>query len=66
MIQPRALQPTPDLCCLPSPYRILQGVAGMAFNFSRIELSHRVVPRKAAASQDRTQPPRGLLTALRG
>jgi len=41
MNQARALQPTPDLCCLPSPHRIPQGVAGMAFNFSKIEISHR-------------------------
>ena len=41
MNQARALQPPPDLCCLPSPYRIPQGVAGMAFNFSKIEISHR-------------------------
>ena len=47
MIQPRALEPTPDLCCLPSPYRIPQGVAGMAFNFSKIEVSQRPALRKA-------------------
>jgi hypothetical protein len=35
------------LCCLPSPYRIPQGVAGMAFNFSKIELSHHPALRKA-------------------
>ena len=47
MIQARALEPTPDLCCLPSPHRIPQGVAGMAFNFSKIELSHYPTQRKA-------------------
>jgi len=47
MIQARALEPTPDLCCLPSPYRIPQGVAGMAFNFSKIEISHHTAQRKA-------------------
>jgi hypothetical protein len=47
MIQARALEPTPDLCCLPSPYRIPQGVAGMAFNFSKIELSHHPALRNA-------------------
>ena len=40
MIQARFLEPTPDLCCLPSPHRITQSVAGMAFNFSKIEMSH--------------------------
>ena len=47
MIQARALEPTPDLCCLPSPHRIPQGVAGMAFNFSKIEISHHPRQRKA-------------------
>jgi hypothetical protein len=47
MIQARALEPTPDLCCLPSPHRIPQGVAGMAFNFSKIEISHYPTQRKA-------------------
>jgi hypothetical protein len=46
MIQPHALVPTPDLCCLPSPHRIPQGVAGMAFNFSKIEISHQPRRRK--------------------
>jgi hypothetical protein len=55
MIQARALEPTPDLCCLPSPYRIPQGVAGMAFNFSKIEISHHSTPRKAP-SQAKAQP----------
>jgi len=47
MIQARALEPTPDLCCLPSPHRVLQSVAGMAFNFSKIELAHYHAQRKA-------------------
>ena len=47
MIQARALEPTPDLCCLPAPHRIPQGVAGMAFNFSKIEISHHLTQRKA-------------------
>jgi hypothetical protein len=47
MIQARALEPTPDLCCLPSPHKIPQGVAGMAFNFSKIEISHHPAQRKA-------------------
>jgi hypothetical protein len=55
MIQARALEPTPDLCCLPSPHRIPQGVAGMAFNFSKIEISHYPAPRKAPL-QAKAQP----------
>jgi hypothetical protein len=47
MIQARALALSPDLCCLPSPHRISQYVAGMAFNFSKIEISHHPAPRKA-------------------
>jgi hypothetical protein len=65
MIQPRALQAMPDHCCLPSPRRIPQGVAGMAFNFSKIEISHHSSPRKLAQQQVKTQP-RELLTALHG
>jgi len=37
-----------DLCSLPSPYRILQSVAGMAFNFSKIELSAPAAQHNAA------------------
>jgi hypothetical protein len=47
MMQARALEPSPDLCCLPTPHRISQYVAGMAFNFSKIEISHHPVRRKA-------------------
>jgi hypothetical protein len=55
MIQSRALEPTPDLCCLPSPHRIPQGIAGMAFNFSKIEISHyplqRIAPLQAGTQR---------------
>jgi hypothetical protein len=47
MMQARALVLSPDLCCLPTPHRISRYVAGMAFNFSKIELSHYPAPRKA-------------------
>src|SRR5438067_936117 len=43
MIQPRALEPSPELCCLPTPHRISYHVAGMAFNFSKLEMSDCVV-----------------------
>jgi hypothetical protein len=46
MIQAGTLEPM-DLCCLPSPHRTPQGVAGMAFNFSKIEISHHTAQRKA-------------------
>jgi hypothetical protein len=54
MIQARALEPTPDLCCLPSPHRVPQSVAGMAFNFSKIEISHyqRKAPLHAAPQRN--------------
>jgi hypothetical protein len=55
MILARALAPTPDLCCLPSPHRIPQGIAGMAFNFSKIEVAHHPSQRKAP-QQNATQP----------
>jgi hypothetical protein len=63
MIQARALAPTPDLCCLPSPRRIPQGVAGMAFNFSKIELSHHPAQRKAALQAELTRRPQQSLRA---
>jgi hypothetical protein len=66
MNQYRALQPAPDICCLPSPYRVLQGVAGMAFNFSKIELSHHPGPRKAVALEEKSHAQKDLITALRG
>ena len=56
MIQARALEPSPDLCCLPSPHRIPQGVAGMAFNFSKIEISHHP-PQRKAQPQPQPAPP---------
>ncbi|HEX3572249.1 MAG TPA: hypothetical protein VHU44_15625 [Acidobacteriaceae bacterium] len=50
MIQPRALEPSLELCCLPTPHRISHYVAGMAFNFSKIEMSHYVIQRKPQQS----------------
>jgi hypothetical protein len=44
----RALEPSMDLCSLPSPCRILQSVAGMAFNFSKIEISAPAAQHNAA------------------
>jgi hypothetical protein len=34
----RSLESLGDFCSLPSPRRIPQGVAGMAFNFSQVEV----------------------------
>ena len=45
-MQPRALEPSRERCCLPTPHRISHYVAGMAFNFSKIEMSHYLGPRK--------------------
>jgi hypothetical protein len=55
MILARALEPTPDLCCLPTPHRTSFYVAGMAFNFSKIEISHRVQRKSPAPAT--SQPP---------
>jgi hypothetical protein len=53
----RALEPTPDLCCLPSPHRIPLSVAGMAFNFSKIEISHHTFQHKSPpAIKSQPQP----------
>jgi hypothetical protein len=61
MIQNRTLEPM-DLCCLPSPHRIPQGVAGMAFNFSKIEISHHPTQRK---SPNQAKPSTGSSSAAR-
>ena len=46
MGQPRSLELSREHCCLPTPHRISHYVAGMAFNFSKIEMSHYLSPRK--------------------
>ena len=38
----RSLESLGDFCSLPSPHRIPQGVAGMAFNFSEVEVEPAV------------------------
>ena len=57
MIMPRALVPSPDLCCLPTPHRTSYYIAGMAFNFSKIELSHYQIQRKAPSKSQEKQTP---------
>lgn len=47
MMRLRALGFSGDKCCLPSPYRIPKRVAGMAFNFSQVELAPRAAVRTA-------------------
>ena len=47
MIRSRVLDSPGDLCCLPSPHRIPQSVAGMAFNFSKVEFSHHAAQPNA-------------------
>jgi hypothetical protein len=39
MIRFRTVESHVDLCSLPSPHRIPRSLAGMAFNFSKIDLS---------------------------
>jgi len=62
MIRSRALDPAGDLCCLPSPHRIPRSVAGMAFNFSKIELVPRAAQRNAPAKAEK---PRGPTSSAR-
>jgi hypothetical protein len=38
VIQPRPLVPARDTCSRPTPHRIVQRIAGMAFNFSNVQL----------------------------
>jgi hypothetical protein len=53
----RALEPSMDLCSLPSPHRIPQCVAGMAFNFSKIDLSQCATQRNAARPEESQADP---------
>ena len=50
MIRFRGVQSYVDLCCLPSPHRIPCRVAGMAFNFSKIDFSRPAAQRNQVAS----------------
>jgi hypothetical protein len=53
MIRSRALDPPRALCCLPSPHRITHSVAGMAFNFSKVELVQPAPRRKSNAPAEK-------------
>jgi hypothetical protein len=55
MIRARALETSSDLCCLPSPHRIPQCVAGMAFNFSKVEISHHATTQRHASMRAESQ-----------
>jgi len=57
MIRSRALESPGDVCCLPSPHRIPQCVAGMAFNFSKVELSYHAVQRNAPMQAETQRGP---------
>jgi hypothetical protein len=57
MIRFRALESYVDLCCLPSPHRIPQSVAGMAFNFSKVELSAPAAQHNAATPEESQTDP---------
>jgi hypothetical protein len=54
MIRSRALESPGNLCCLPSPHRLPQSVAGMAFNFSKVQIISRR-RQKTAPAQAETQ-----------
>jgi len=56
MIRFRAVGPYVDLCSLPSPHRIPCSVAGMAFNFSKIELAPPPAAQHNQPKPPQTQP----------
>ena len=58
----RSLESLGDFCSLPSPHRIPQGVAGMAFNFSQVEIEPAAELHVAAASVETAS---GATTAVR-
>ncbi len=51
----RSLESLGDFCSLPSPRRIPQGVAGMAFNFSQVEVEPAVESHVAATAGENTR-----------
>ena len=53
MTQYRTLGAPGELCCLPSPSRIPKRVAGMAFNFSQVEVANKAVQRAAPVEMNR-------------
>jgi hypothetical protein len=65
MIRARALETSGDLCCLPSPHRIPQCVAGMAFNFSKVEISHHATQRRDSTSAESQRRPASTTPAKR-
>ena len=65
MIRPRALEPSGELCCLPSPYRIPRCVAGMAFNFSKVEISQHTPRRNRPAQADALRRPAAPVASRR-
>jgi len=64
----RSLESLGDFCSLPSPHRVPQGVAGMAFNFSSVEvepaeeLSYATAPTETPRT---TSSPRNTSIAAR-
>ena len=63
MIRSRSLESPGDLCCLPSPYRIPQSVAGMAFNFSKVEIVPNSAKRKKRAQAEKPRDTEASATA---
>jgi hypothetical protein len=57
MIRSRSLASPGDLCCLPSPHRISQSVAGMAFNFSKVDLMPHASKRKPPVKATKSRGP---------
>ena len=64
MIRSRALESPGDPCCLPSPHRIPKSVAGMAFNFSEVDVSNRG-PQSNTPVQAKTQRGPALPTRVK-
>ena len=56
MIRFRSVESYVDRCSLPSPHRIPCSVAGMAFNFSKIELAPPTAAQRNQPKLPQTQP----------
>ena len=51
--------PRESCCCLPTPYRIPNAVAGMAFNFSIVDVVHRSTTAANAGNAEQGTERRG-------
>lgn len=55
-----------DLCSRATPYRLLRQVAGLAFNFSSVEVETETETPKEKPDESETKRPSGIRPAFQG